>query len=71
MAVLLDTNILLRLAQPESAHAPIAERALLALRASQKDLQITSQNLIEFWAVAIRPMQGWVLRCWCMERRAS
>jgi predicted nucleic acid-binding protein len=54
MAVLLDTNILLRLSQPHSAHAPIAEKALNALRHRNETLNITSQNLVEFWAVATR-----------------
>jgi predicted nucleic acid-binding protein len=55
MAILLDTNILLRIAQPHSAHAPIAERALAALRFRGETLHITSQYLVEFWAVATRP----------------
>jgi predicted nucleic acid-binding protein len=54
MAVLLDTNMLLRLVQPHSPHVPIAERALSALRLRNEELQITSQNLVEFWAVATR-----------------
>src|ERR1035441_9787126 len=56
MAILLDTNILLRLLQPHSAHAPIAEKALNALRSRNEALQITAQNLVEFWAVATRPV---------------
>ena len=56
MAVLLDTNILLRVLQPQSPHAPIAERALSVLRFRNEELHITSQNLIEFWAVATRPV---------------
>jgi predicted nucleic acid-binding protein len=56
MAVLLDTNILVRLMNPLSAQAVIAERALNALRASGQELQITAQNLVEFWAVATRPV---------------
>jgi predicted nucleic acid-binding protein len=55
MAVLLDTNILLRISQPHSAHSPIAERALAALRFRGETLHIGSQNLVEFWAVATRP----------------
>jgi predicted nucleic acid-binding protein len=54
MPVLLDTNILLRLMQPHSADAPIAEKAILCLRAKSETLQITAQNLVEFWAVATR-----------------
>ena len=56
MAILLDTNILLRISQPHSAHAPIAERALNALRLRNETLHIASQNLFEFWAVATRPV---------------
>jgi predicted nucleic acid-binding protein len=55
MAILLHTNILLRISQPHSAHAPISERALDALRFTGETLHITSQNLVEFWAVATRP----------------
>jgi predicted nucleic acid-binding protein len=55
MAVLVDTNILLRMLQPHTAHAAIANRALDVLRARSEVLQIASQNLVEFWAVATRP----------------
>ncbi|MGA2169309.1 MAG: type II toxin-antitoxin system VapC family toxin [Terracidiphilus sp.] len=55
MAVLLDTNILLRLAQPHHPSAPVAARALRALRANSEMLHITQQNIVEFWAVATRP----------------
>jgi predicted nucleic acid-binding protein len=55
MAVLLDTNILLRILQPHSAHAHIAERALATLRNRNEELHIATQNLVEFWAVATRP----------------
>jgi predicted nucleic acid-binding protein len=56
MAVLLDTNILLRLAQPHHPSAPVAARALRALRANNGMLHITQQNIVEFWAVATRPI---------------
>ncbi|HTW80391.1 MAG TPA: type II toxin-antitoxin system VapC family toxin [Terracidiphilus sp.] len=56
MAVLLDTNILLRLAQPHHPNAPVAVRALRALRAANEMLHITQQNIVEFWAVATRPI---------------
>jgi predicted nucleic acid-binding protein len=55
MAVLVDTNILLRMLQPHTAHAITANRALDVLRARSEELHITSQNLVEFWAVATRP----------------
>jgi len=56
MAVLVDTNILLRISQPDTTHATIAERALDALRIRNEELRITSQNLVEFWAVATRSL---------------
>ena len=55
MAVLLDTNILLRLLQPHSAHGPIAERAVDTLRHRREVLHITAQNLVEVYSVATRP----------------
>ncbi len=55
MAVLTDTNILLRLLQPHHPHCQIAERALDALRTQNEILNIASQNLVELWAVATRP----------------
>jgi predicted nucleic-acid-binding protein len=48
MAVLVDTNILLRMLQPHTAHATIANRALDVLRARSEELHIISQNLVEF-----------------------
>lgn len=58
MAVLLDTNILLRLAQPGHPSALAAMRALKALRVSGESLFITQQNIVEFWAVTTRPIDA-------------
>jgi predicted nucleic acid-binding protein len=58
MAVLLDTNILLRLAQPHHPSAPVAARALRALRTGNETLHITQQNIVEFWAVTTRPIDA-------------
>jgi len=55
MAVLLDTNILLRLAQPHHPSASVAARALRTLSAANEALHIVPQNLVEFWAVITRP----------------
>jgi len=55
MAILIDTNILLRLLQPHHPHAAVAERAVGTLRTQNETLNVTPQNLIEFWAVATRP----------------
>lgn len=56
MAVLLDTNILLRLLQPHHPHCIRAERALNTLRNKNEVLNITAQNLVEFWAAITRPI---------------
>jgi predicted nucleic acid-binding protein len=58
MAILLDTNILVRLAQPHHPSAPVAARALKALRSSNEALHITQQNVVEFWAVTTRPIDA-------------
>jgi predicted nucleic acid-binding protein len=51
----LDTNILLRIAEP--AHPMHAEtlNALAVLRAKGDTVSIVPQNIIEFWNVATRP----------------
>src|SRR5260370_5380776 len=54
MAILADTNILLRSLYPEHPHYSIAESALSTLRLHNETLCIAAQNLIEFWAVATR-----------------
>ena len=56
MAILLDTNILLRLTQPHHPGSRVAAQALRSLRANGEVLHITQQNLVEFWAVATRPI---------------
>jgi predicted nucleic acid-binding protein len=55
MDVLVDTNVLLRATNPHHPDCAGAERALDILRDRGVKLCITSQNLIEFWAVATRP----------------
>jgi predicted nucleic acid-binding protein len=55
MAILIDTNVLLRLLQPHHPASAVAERAVSALRARNETLHITPQYLMEFWAVATRP----------------
>jgi predicted nucleic acid-binding protein len=51
-----DTNILLRTTDTGEAAQPIAEAAMIALRRRGESLSIFPQNLIEFWAVATRPL---------------
>jgi predicted nucleic acid-binding protein len=55
MAILIDTNILLRLLQPHHPHCALVERAVGILRTQSETLNVAPQNLMEFWAVATRP----------------
>ena len=56
MAILVDTNILLRSVQTHHPHYPLVERAFTLLRARNETLNVAAQNLIEFWAVSTRPI---------------
>lgn len=55
MIYLVDTNILLRLADRRHSLHPMVRAAIRTLRADSHALQITPQNCIEFWNVATRP----------------
>lgn len=55
MAVLIDTNVLLRTLQPHHPHCSIAERAITHLRTYDEALCVGVQNIVELWAVATRP----------------
>lgn len=55
MAILVDSNILLRSVQTHHPHYVLVENAFTVLRASNETLHVAVQNLIEFWAVATRP----------------
>lgn len=52
---LVDTNILLRRAQPHHPMNAVARAALEALRDAGEELCVTPQVLMEFWGVATRP----------------
>ena len=54
MAILTDTNVLLRSLYSEHPRYSAAENALAALRLRGETLCVAPQNLIEFWAVATR-----------------
>lgn len=58
MAYCADTNILLRWTEPGTEHCEQARAAGKALRSQGEIVYITSQNLVEFWAVATRPMDA-------------
>jgi predicted nucleic acid-binding protein len=56
MRILLDTNILLRQAEPLHAHHVESAAATDALRSDGNQLVIVPQVLYEFWSVATRPV---------------
>jgi predicted nucleic acid-binding protein len=60
---LLDTNVLLRMSDSTSPVNLLAGRATATLLRQRDRVFITSQNIIEFWVVATRPLQvnglGW------------
>jgi predicted nucleic acid-binding protein len=60
---LADTNLLLRLADPDSKQHAVATQALAQLLSQGDEVYLTPQNFIEFWAVATRPVEangfGW------------
>ncbi len=60
---LLDTNIILRASDPDSDHYSLVVDAVFELLSRGDQCLLTPQVLIEFWAVATRPMDvngfGW------------
>lgn len=58
MSYLVDTNFLLRLAQSTSPLQQYARNAYSTLRSQGEILTIVPQNVVEFWAVATRPVNA-------------
>ncbi len=56
MVYLVDTNVLLRFADRNHPLHPIIRAAVQKLRLDGHKLQVTSQNCVEFWNVATRPI---------------
>jgi len=56
VSVLLDTNVLLRLAQPHHRQYRAATGGVARARLAGEALSVTPQNIAEFWAVATRPV---------------
>ncbi len=56
MKILVDTNILLRRAQPVSPHHQLALDALIELVRAGNTLCVVPQVIYEFWSVATRPV---------------
>ena len=73
MACLLDTSVLVRLANSVDAAYPIAVSAVAKLHRRGDVLHVTAQNLVEFRAVATRPtmVNGLGLTAVEAERKAS
>ncbi|NJN12466.1 MAG: type II toxin-antitoxin system VapC family toxin [Richelia sp. RM2_1_2] len=57
MAYLIDTNIILRLAQLEHPMRDHALTALTLLTTKNEEYYLTSQNLIEYWRTCTRPVE--------------
>jgi predicted nucleic acid-binding protein len=55
MAILVDTNILLRSVQLEHPMNASAVRALAVLMEREEPLVVSIQNIAEFWSAATRP----------------
>jgi predicted nucleic acid-binding protein len=58
MNVLVDTNILLRSAQPNHPHCPLATRAVSHLLRQKQAVHYCPQNIAEFASVATRPVES-------------
>lgn len=56
MGYLIDTSILVRLANSRDELCPAARHAVFRLRRANEMLHVTAQNVIEFWNVATRPV---------------
>lgn len=61
MAYLPDTNVVLRLVNKKDPLHQIVQQAIEKLGQSGEDIVIVPQVLVEFWAVATRPItsNGW------------
>jgi predicted nucleic acid-binding protein len=57
MQILLDTNILLRQAEPKHAQHRTSVQATNVLRQRGEDLVVVPQVIYEFWSVATRPVE--------------
>ncbi len=56
MIFLVDTNVLVRLADRRAPERPLARAALKTLHRRGEDITISPQNVVEFWSVATRPV---------------
>jgi hypothetical protein len=56
MRILVDTNVLLRSAEPGHAHFQFSVEAIDLPRSHGHDLVLVPQILYEYWSVATRPL---------------
>jgi predicted nucleic acid-binding protein len=56
VSVLVDTNVMLRLAQPNHRQYRAATDSVARARLAGEALYVTPQNIAEFWAAATRPV---------------
>ena len=56
MTILVDTNILLRIAHKNHPHTAVAATAIQRLLGESHELRVVPQVLYEYWAVATRPV---------------
>jgi len=70
MKILVDTNVLLRIAQVGHPHRPVAVEAVVRLIAAEAELCLVPQVLYEFWVSATRPepVNGLGMDCAAAER---
>ena len=55
MLILIDTNIILRLVEPNDSEYVLVRRAVEALTSQGANLCFAPQNIVEFWNVCTRP----------------
>jgi len=58
MAILLDTNVLLRLIQRRHSHSALATQATNTLDARNETMLMAHHSIVEFWSVASRPISA-------------
>lgn len=57
MRIILDTNIIIRLANTADRDHAVADQAIVALRGQGNELCIVPQILYEYWVVATKPVK--------------
>ena len=55
MLTVIDTNVLIRLANADDPQHEVANEAVTSLAASGHELRLVPQSVYEFWVVATRP----------------